>query len=300
MIHTTLLSHRSRLRLLPGAALAASLLLGSVALAAAKAPVVDLPQTDAATEAALDKVLEGEQRSAANRERDAYRHPKATLEFFGIQREMTVLEIWPGRGGWWTEILAPLLRDHGHYIAAQWDPKSDKPAVQDSIKAFQAKLAQDPASYAKVSLVPLDYPGALTPVPPNSIDLAVTFRNLHNWLATPDAAKAVLAAIYTSLKPGGILGIEDHRAAASRPAEAQIKLGYVDENAAIDLIRSVGFEYLGATEVNANARDTKDYEQGVWTLPPTYRLGDKDKDRYKAIGESDRFTLKFRKPADSR
>ena len=276
------------------------LLLAAPVLAAAKDSRSSPAITDTATEAALDRVLASEQRSAASRERDAYRHPKATLSFFGIRRDMTVLEVWPGRGGWWTEILAPLLKERGHYVAAQWDPKAEQPYIQDGLKAYQAKLAADPAAYDKVSVVALQYPNALSPVPPNSVDLALTFRNLHNWLGTPDAAKAMLTAIYKSLKPGGILGVEDHRASTSRPADMQLKLGYVDEQAAIELVKSVGFEYLGASEINANAKDTKDYEQGVWTLPPTYRLGDKDRERYKAIGESDRFTLKFRKPADAR
>jgi predicted methyltransferase len=277
-----------------------SALPGTPIMAAAKEARAIPTVTDAATDSALDRVLDGDQRSAASRERDVYRHPKATLGFFGIRRDMTVLEVWPGKAGWWTEILAPLLKDHGHYVAAQWDPKSEQPFIQDGLKAYQAKLAADPTSYGKVSVVALQYPNALTPVAPNSVDLALTFRNLHNWLGTPDAAKAMLTALYRSLKPGGILGVEDHRAAPSRPTDLQLKLGYVDEQAAIDLVKSVGFEYLGASEVNANPKDTKDYEQGVWTLPPTYRLGDKDRDRYKAIGESDRFTLKFRKPLEAR
>ncbi len=213
---------------------------------------------------------------------------------------MTVMEVWPGKGGWWTEILAPLLRDHGRYIAAHYDAKSDQVSTQETLKAFRAKLAADPANYAKTEVVSLQYPNALAPVAPNSVDLALTFRNLHNWMAVPDSAKATVTAIYTSLKPGGILGIEDHRASTAHPADAQVKLGYVDEKAAIELMKSVGFEFIGASEINANPKDTKDYEQGVWTLPPTFRLGDKDHDRYAAIGESDRFTLKFRKPVDAR
>ena len=279
---------------------ALGLLVAAQAPAATKDARSPLAITDAATESALDRVLDGEQRSAASRERDVYRHPKATLGFFGIRRDMTVLEVWPGKGGWWTEILAPLLKEHGHYVAAQWDSKSEQPYIQDGLKAYQAKLAGDPVAYGKVSVVALQYPNALSPVPPNSVDLALTFRNLHNWLGTPDAAKAMLTALFKSLKPGGILGVEDHRASTSRPADLQLKLGYVDEQAAIELVKSAGFEYLGASEINANAKDTKDYEQGVWTLPPTYRLGDKDRERYKAIGESDRFTLKFRKPVDAR
>lgn len=294
---TIRLATRARRNTLAGLGLAVALAL-SPALAAPPAHDA-LVVTDAGTDAALDRLLAGAQRSAASRERDVYRHPKATLEFFGIRNTMTVMEVWPGRGGWWSEILAPLLHDHGHYIAAQWDPKAERTYYQEGVKAYQAKLAAEPAVYGKTEVVALQFPDALTPVPANSVDLALTFRNLHNWLGVPDAAKAMLGAIYTSLKPGGVLGIEDHRAAADRPADAQLKLGYVDEKATIELARSVGFEFVAASEVNANPKDTKDYEQGVWTLPPTFRLGDKDHDRYAAIGESDRFTLKFRKPVSA-
>jgi len=289
-----------RRRSMIGATLLAMALIPAVDSLAAKVAHDPLQVTDPATDAALERILAGPQRSAANRDRDQYRHPMATLEFFGLRSDMTVMEVWPGKGGWWTEILAPLLHDHGHYIAAHYDTKSDQTYIQEALKAFRAKLAADPSIYGKTEVVSLQYPNALTPVAPNSVDLALTFRNLHNWMATPDAAKATLSAIYTSLKPGGILGIEDHRASSARAADAQVKLGYVDEKATIELMKSVGFEYLGASEINANPKDTKDYEQGVWTLPPTYRLGDKDHDRYAAIGESDRFTLKFRKPVDAR
>ena len=290
----------ARSRLLIGAAMLTMALAPATAVFAAKPAHDSLQVTDPATDAALEHILAGPQRSTANRDRDQYRHPKATLEFFGLRSDMTVMEVWPGKGGWWTEILAPLLRDHGHYIAAHYDAKSDQTYTQETLKAFRAKLAADPANYGKVEVVSLQYPNALAPVAPNSVDLALTFRNLHNWMAVPDAAKATLSAIYTSLKPGGILGIEDHRASTTRPADAQVKLGYVDEKATIELLKSIGFEYIGASEINANPKDTKDYEQGVWTLPPTFRLGDKDHDRYAAIGESDRFTLKFRKPVTAR
>jgi len=193
-------------------------------------------------------------------------------------------------------VLAPLLRDHGRYVAAGWDPKFDNKFVQDGIHSFQAMLEGHPDLYGKVEVAALQYPGALAPVPPNSVDLIVTFRNLHNWMARDDAAPAMLKAIYAALKPGGVLGLVDHRADPGAPLDAHAKLGYVNQQYAIDLVKAAGFEYLAASEVNANPKDTRDYEQGVWTLPPTWRLGDKDRDRYAAIGESDRFTLKFRKP----
>ena len=261
-------------------------------------PAVDrsLPHSDAATLAALDQVLQGPQRSAANRARDEYRHPRETLEFFGIRDNQTVMEVWPGAGGWYTEVLAPLLHDRGHYIAAGYDPAAESKYTQDSIRTFRAKLDASPSVYDKVDVAALQYPGALAPVRPESVDLIVTFRNLHNWLARDDAAPAMLAAMLTALKPGGVLGIVDHRADPAAPADPRARLGYVNEQFAIDLIEKAGFEFIGSSEVNANAKDTRDYDQGVWTLPPTWRLGDKDRDRYAAIGESDRFTLRFRKP----
>ena len=257
-----------------------------------------LPRSDAATLASLDRILAGPHRSDAARARDAYRHPKETLAFFGIRADQTVMEIWPGAAGWYTEILAPLLRDHGRYIAAGWDPASTSRFYQDGVRSFQAKLDGDPALYGKVEVTALQYPGALAPVPAASVDVIVTFRNLHNWMARDEAAPAMLKAMYAALKPGGVLGLVDHRADPAAPPDPHAKLGYVNEQYAIELVKAAGFEFVGSSEINANPRDTRDYEQGVWTLPPTWRLGDKDRERYAAIGESDRFTLKFRKPPE--
>ena len=254
-----------------------------------------LPRSDAATLAALDRVLAGTHRSDANRARDAYRQPRQTLEFFGIRQEMTVMEIWPGAGGWYTEVLAPLLREHGRYIAAGWDSASDSKFVQDGIRSFQAKLAGNPALYDRTLVTALQSPHALTPVPPGSVDLVVTFRNLHNWMVR-DEAPAMLQAAFAALRPGGILGIVDHRADPKAAVDSHAKSGYVNEQRAIELGQAAGFVLVASSEINANPRDTKDYDLGVWTLPPTWRLGDKDRERYAAIGESDRFTLKFVKP----
>ena len=249
--------------------------------------------------AALDKAIADPLRSAAHRMRDTARHPRETLAFFGLRTDMTVMEIWPGGNGWYAEILAPLLRDHGRYIAAEHDPLASTYA-QDNVRALKAKFEANPEVYQRAEITAIQAPSALTPVAPNSVDLVVTFRNLHNWLAKPDAAPAMLKAIYASLKPGGTFGIVDHRADPNAVVDPAAKLGYVNEHYAIELIQQAGFEYVGASEINANPRDTRDYEQGVWTLPPTYRLGDKDRERYTAIGESDRFTLRFRKPLDAR
>jgi predicted methyltransferase len=255
-----------------------------------------LPRSDARTLASLDAILTGEHRSQANRARDAFRHPRETLEFFGLRDSQTVLEVWPGSGGWYTEILAPLLREHGRYIAAGYDPASDSQFAQEAMRTFRGKLAATPTLYDRVEVVALQHPGSLEPLPADSVDTVVTFRNLHNWLAREGAAPAMLAAMFRVLKPGGILGVVDHRADPAAAPDPKARLGYVGEQAAIELIEASGFEYIGSSEVNANAKDTRDYDQGVWTLPPTYRLGDKDRERYASIGESDRFTLRFRKP----
>ena len=257
------------------------------------------PVSDAATLAALDQALLSSTRSEANRARDAARHPRETLAFFGLRSDMTVMEVWPGGNGWYAEILAPVLQAHGRYIAAEHDPKSSAYA-QETVRALKAKLDAAPELYGQVQLVSLQAPDALSAVAPGSVDLVLTFRNLHNWLWKTDAAPAMLKAMLAALKPGGILGIVDHRADPMAPLDPNAKLGYVNEHFAIQLAEQAGFEFLGASEINANPRDTRDYEQGVWTLPPTYRLGDKDRERYTAIGESDRFTLRFRKPLAAR
>lgn len=266
----------------------------STAPAAAPATAGTLA-SDAATLAAIDAALAGDHRLEGNRVRDVYRHPRETLAFFGLRADMTVLEVWPGPAGWYTEILAPVLRERGRYIAAQWDPNNDKQYFQEGLRAYRNKLDARPDVYDRVQVVALQAPNALQPVPDGSVDLVLTFRNLHNWMAR-DEAKLYLDAMYAALKPGGVLGIVEHRAPETRPQDPRARDGYVREDYAIELIQSAGFELVERSEINANPKDTKDYDQGVWTLPPTLRLGDRDRDRYLAIGESDRFTLRFRKP----
>jgi predicted methyltransferase len=246
------------------------------------------------TAQALDNILADPHRPQSDRARDVYRHPKDTLLFFGIRPEMTVLEIWP-EPGWYTDVIAPLVRDNGKYYAAVIEPDPNSQYITARLDAFQKKLASDPTLYGKASMVTLPANGGDV-VPPGSMDLVVTFRNVHNWMADGTAAN-VFATVFKALKPGGVLGIVEHRGNPATPQDPQAKSGYVNEDYAIKLIEAQGFRLLGTSEVNANPKDTKDYEQGVWTLPPTYRLGDKDRDKYAAIGESDRFTLKFEKPA---
>jgi predicted methyltransferase len=251
------------------------------------------PSTREETSDGLTRILAGEQRSEENRARDAYRHPKQTLLFFGIRPEMRVLEVWP-EPGWYTEILAPLLRDKGKYYAAVIAADPASPYTTKRLTAYQGMLAARPQLYDRVQVVTLPVDGGDV-VPPGSLDMVVTFRNLHNWMAAGDASQ-VIATLYRALKPGGVLGIVEHRGNPVVPQDPRAKSGYVNEDFAIRLIEAQGFRLVAKSQVNSNPKDTKDYEQGVWTLPPSYRLGDKDRDKYAAIGESDRFTMRFVKP----
>ncbi len=286
-----------RSRTLPLLALATLWLAGCAGQPAA--PDTGPPVTDEATLALIDRAIAGDHRSDAYRARDAWRHPRETLQFFGLRADMAVMEVWPGGGGWYTEILAPVLRDRGRYVAASWDPDTDNAYVLNGLKAYADKLAARPDLYGKVEVTALQHPGALQPVAPGSMDMVLTFRNVHNWMAR-EAAEPMLAAMYAALKPGGILGVVEHRALDTIPQDARARSGYVREDYMIALAEAAGFELIGRSEVNANPRDTKDHPQGVWTLPPTFRLGDADRERYAAIGESDRFTLRFRKPLSAR
>lgn len=279
--------------------IAAALLAISCGRAPAPPPSPEAPPAAAAApQAAPEKTLAdfigGEQRSADNRARDQYRHPQQVLEFFGLRPDMSVLEIWPS-GGWWTEILAPYLRSKGRYIAAGMDPDSKNERVRKAVQAYRDKLAARPDLYDKVELAVLAPPDKLEMVAPDSIDMIVTFRNIHNWMGSGDAEK-VFAAFYKALKPGGVLGVEEHRARDDRPQDPKAKSGYVRQDYAVQLAKKAGFVLEDASEINANPKDTKDYPGGVWTLPPTLAEKDKNRDKYLAIGESDRFTLRFRKP----
>jgi predicted methyltransferase len=244
---------------------------------------------------ALAKLVAATDRNPANSARDVYRHPDGTLAFFGVKPDSTVVEILPGSGGYWTEILAPYLKDHGHYIAAVGDPQSKSDEVQKDIAGFKTKFVAAPDHYGAIQVT--SFNGDAYPIAaPGSADFVLTFRNIHNWLAAGDAPDA-FAAFFKALKPGGVLGVEEHRGVADQPQDPLAKSGYVRQDYAIALAEAAGFKLLGASEINANAKDTKDYSVGVWALPPTYRLKDVDRAKYQAIGESDRFTLKFVKPA---
>ena len=273
-------------------------LLGAVAVAAAiSMPALAAgPAMDAATEAKLKTLLAGPQRSDANKARDAYRHPLETLKFFGLTQDMAVMEIWPG-GGWWTEFLAPLVSDKGRYVAAHFDTAATQAYYQRAVTNFKAMLAKDAATYGKVELTALSpATGKTEPVKPGSMDMVMTFRNLHNWMGD-GSTKTMIDTMYASLKPGGYLGVEEHRASNAAEQDPKASSGYVREDYAIKLFEASGFKLVAKSEANANAKDTKDYPKGVWTLPPSFREGDTDRAKYAAIGESDRMTLLFQKPA---
>ncbi len=250
-------------------------------------------RSGAAARAALESVVAGAQRPAADQARDQYRHPLQTLSFFGIRPDMTVVELWPF-GGWYTAILAPYLREHGVYYAAAMDPASTSAEDQQYNAQLHRLLDARPDLYSKVRWSVLA-PGKMEIAPAGTADMVLTFRNIHNW-AWIGIQKDVFAAAYRALKPGGILGVVEHRNSDPDFQPTMPGQGYVGEDYAVRLIQSVGFRLVARSDINRNPKDTKDYPQGVWTLPPTFALGSTDHAKYAAIGESDRFTLKFVKP----
>ena len=267
-------------------AAALSLLLGAIASVLA----VSQAWAQAQDAGALARMLTAPHRTPGNVARDGHRHPLAVLEFFGVREDSTVVEILPGSSGYYMEILAPYLKDRGLYVAASRDAAAPPQYLADHRKLL-ARLQAEPGLYGKV-LVTQFNAGLHEIAPPGSADFVLTFRNLHNWIERKEIDGA-LRAFHKALKPGGVLGVVDHRGRSDLPQEAQAKSGYVREDVAIALIQSAGFKLAGASEANANPRDTKDHPEGVWTLPPSYRLKDQDRAKYQAIGESDRFTLKF-------
>ena len=229
-------------------------------------------------------------RTQANVVRDVHRHPIETLTFFGVNDRSTVVEILPGSRGYYLEILAPYLKGRGHYIAANRDELAAPQYLADHKKLLE-RLKREPELFGKIQITKFNADKHEIAAP-SSADFVLTFRNLHNWIERHEIDGA-LRAFHKALKPGGVLGVVDHRGRTDLSQEAQMKLGYVREDVAIKLIEKAGFKLAAKTEVNANPRDTKDYPEGVWTLPPSFRLGDKDRAKYQAIGESDRFTHKY-------
>lgn len=261
---------------------------------------------DAANLVSINKVTKGEHRSLKNSQRDQYRNPVEVLDYLGVTPDKTVVEVWPA-GGWWTEILGPLMKDKGIYYAAGFSTTADRtPQWRKNVqKKFTDKLEANPDVYDHVVATELSIPERTTMAPPGTADVVLTFRNVHNWMKG-EYADGMFTAMYRALKPGGVLGIVEHRAKPGTSLEDMIISGYVTEDYMIELAEKAGFIFEGSSEVNANPKDTADHPKGVWTLPPTLRLCKQQEDAaqkaecesvYKAIGESDRMTMRFRKPS---
>ena len=255
----------------------------SAAAAASAAPVAF---------GSLDAAIAGAHRSAADRARDEFRHPRETLTFFGVRPGQTVIELSPG-GGWYTAILAPLLHDSGTLVAAIPSATGTRARYHTRFRDF---LATRPDLYGNVRVSTLEPPATIELGPDASADVVLTFRSLHGWI-TDNAAEAVFSAIFRVLKPGGVLGFVEHRASPGADPQATARTGYVPEAYVVQLATAAGLVLDERSEINANPRDTRDYPEGVWSLPPTLRQGETDRARYVAIGESDRMTLRFRRPA---
>jgi predicted methyltransferase len=249
-----------------------------------------------APDAKLHALVDGPQRTPSFVARDQFRHPYDVLHFFGLKDDMTVVEIWPGGAGFWTEILAPYLHDHGQYYAALDEVAGASEGALKSNAAFAAKMAANPTIYGRVKTT--EFAADRHDIAsPGTADMVVTFRNVHNWMASHDDT-AAFACFFKALKPGGILGVEEHRGLTNVPQDPEAKSGYVREDYVIALAEKAGFKFVASSDVNANPKDTKDYAAGVWALAPTFRLGQVDRAKYEAIGESDRMVLKFVKPAN--
>lgn len=257
-----------------------------------------IAQTDWTSQ--LQQLAQSEQRSAEHLARNEYRHPAQTLQFFGLQPDMAVLEIWPAHG-WYTEILAPFLKDQGQLTLAQF--RHNDGSLKDERSIFWARVSQRLAQriaeqadyFGQPQFAELD-PPLLYPSAEDKFDLILTFRNAHIWDETGHLAET-LRTLFTSLKPGGILGMVEHRSAKLSDISSSAVEGYLDESYVIEVAEQAGFQFVASSEINANPADSKNYPKGVYALPPTLAMGLQDKALYQAIGESDRMTLKFVKPA---
>jgi len=275
----------------------------ALAMLIASAPMaIAVAETPKGVDQALKAAIDSSQRTPAFRQRDKYRHPIDTLEFFGIQPAMTVIEVLPGRG-WYTEILAPFLKQRGQLIEATPPATSVNPFFRKMAGMYGEKLSGNPAIYGKVATTAFEPPEYMPLGGPESADMVVTFLNLHDFVysnahnETTDAiVQRFFLSAYQVLKPGGVLGIVEHRARAGETVSDAIAKGRVPQDYAIREARQAGFELAGTSEANANPKDDGSYP--VWYLPPTLKLADKDRAKYLAIGESDDMTLRFIKPGN--
>ena len=249
----------------------------------AAAPTSEAPDADPIAEA-----LTAPHRSADNRARDPYRHPGETLAFFGLEPDMNVVEMGPG-GGWYTEILAPVLAEEGQLSVAI------APETSEYTQRLLTRFSQDPEVFAEVERVTFEPPEQLSLGADASADMVLTFRSTHGWI-NRGQAEDVYAAMFRVLKPGGVLGVLQHRANEGVDVAASAQTGYVPQSKVVELATAAGFVLEESSDINANPQDDHDHPEGVWTLPPSLRLGDTDRAEWEAIGESDRMTLRFRKP----
>lgn len=245
----------------------------------------------------LIEAVDSPLRNDEQRQRDIYRHPLETLQFFAVEPNMSVVEISPG-GGWYSNILAPYLKDNGQLYAAHfYIDENTRPYFKQSRQAFEQKVAEN-KSYNKVIVTSFDPINALEVAPKGTVDRVLTFRNIHNWYMRQgeQGIHNAFLAFFTALKSGGVLGIVEHRLPENADDDMQQSSGYMKQSYVIKMAEKVGFKLLDSSEINANPKDNAHHPKGVWTLPPRLRLGEQDKEKYLAIGESDRMTLKFIKP----
>jgi len=251
------------------------------------------PEETVVAVAPIASALDHAGRTDEEKARDMYRHPEETLTFFEVSPNQTVVELWAG-GGWYSHVLAPYLTDGGGHLYVTQYPEDAEPAYRGRhATAWKAYVEEQGYADSTTTITLGDEPPELGL--DGEADVVLTFRNVHNW-AKADIDTHMFQQAFTALKPGGVFGVVDHRAAPGTDPAVAMEAGYIDEQAVIDAVTAVGFEFVGSSEINANPLDTKDHPEGVWTLPPSYRLEDVDRDKYSAIGESDRMTLKFRKP----
>ena len=253
--------------------------------------LLSFAQVNAADDAALRAAVAAEHRSSDNKARDTFRHPLETLSFFGIKDNMTVLEILPGRG-WYTEILAPYLQDNGKLTVASFGSNNSNNYLRGIHARYEEMLKANEDVYGDIDIVVFEDNGYLGAVAGESQDMVFTFRNTHNWIRY-GGIEAIYQAFHRVLKPGGVLGVVQHRAPSGSDAIQTAEKGYVPESYLIRLLEDIGFKLVAKSEINANPKDSKDYKEGVWSLPPSYREKGNNREKYTAIGESDRMTLRF-------
>ncbi len=245
------------------------------------------------TDNQLAALVNGNHRAQGHADRNAARHPVETLEFFGLRPDMTVLELLPALG-WYTEILAPYLQEHGRLYVSHFSPNGIEPYMPKVLEMFEERLVAEPEVFAKTIVRHINPPQEVDIAPPGKIDLALVFRNVHNWIWAGQVDE-YFSALFKALKPGGILGIEQHRAKPGTSLEQMNKSHYITEDRVKEIAASAGFLFDASSEINANPKDSTDHPKGAWSLPPFLQSGEEDK--YRAIGESDRMTLRFVKPA---